>query len=84
MNCAHNATHRLRPRTVSDSSLRFAPAFAHGETPFRMTAVFQTEPLPLGREGANVYGVAVILSFWEVEVLLVWDVTRLRRVRHNA
>ena len=24
--------------TVSDSSLRFAPAFARGETPFRMTA----------------------------------------------
>ena len=30
------------------SSLRFAPAFAHGKTPFSMTVFFQTEPLPGG------------------------------------
>ena len=30
--------------TVSDPSLRFAPACARGETPFRMTAYFQSSP----------------------------------------
>ena len=30
--------------TFSDPSLRFAPAFARGETPFRMTACFTASP----------------------------------------
>ena len=42
MEYARHHSLRLRPFTFSDSSLRFAPAFARGETPFRMTAlVFQ-------------------------------------------
>jgi hypothetical protein len=61
--CASTAPHRLRPRTVRiappastpalsrglGSSLRFAPAFARGETPFRMTAFWPLVPkLQLG------------------------------------
>ena len=54
--------------TFSDSSLRSAPAFAHGETPFRMTVVFfqphhrQPNP-PLDRPRRRCFPARFMLRF---------------------